>query len=103
DTEIAPLPDTLLPVSKLADYLGATALRTVLALEPGGVSDPVRSNTGYHVLQLLERQSDVAPPLEEIKPQVIAEFRRRAADQALRAYLDDLRSRAEVVVSPKLP
>jgi len=103
DTEIAPLPDTLLPVSKLADYLGATAMRTVLSLDPGGVSDPVRSNTGYHVLQVVERQADSAPSFEEIRPEVIAEFRRRGADQALRAYLDDLRSRADVVVAPQLP
>jgi parvulin-like peptidyl-prolyl isomerase len=103
DAEIAPLPDALLPVTKLADYLGATALRTILLLDAGAVSDPVRSNTGYHVLQVMERQADSAAPLDEIKPEVIAEFRRRAADQALRAYLDDLRSRAEVVVSPKLP
>lgn len=103
DAEIAPLPDSLLPVTKLADYLGATALRTVLSLDPGAVSDPVRSNTGYHVLQVMERQADSAAPLAEIKPEVIAEFRRRAADQALRAYLDDLRSRAEVVVTPQLP
>jgi len=103
DPEIAPLPDALLPATKLADYLGPTAMRTVLALEPGAVSDPVRSNTGYHVLQLVERQADSAPALDEIKPEVIAEFRRRAADQALRAYLDDLRSRADVVVAPTPP
>jgi parvulin-like peptidyl-prolyl isomerase len=103
DTEVAPLPDGLLPVTKLADYLGATALRTLLTLAPGGVSDPVRSNTGYHVLQVIERKADSAPSLDEIKPEVIAEFRRRAADQALRTYLDDLRRRADVVVTPQLP
>lgn len=103
DPEVAPLPDALLPATKLADYLGPTAMRTVLSLQQGAVSDPVRSNTGYHVLQLVERQADSAPALEEIKPEVIAEFRRRAADQALRAYLDDLRGRADVVVAPKLP
>jgi parvulin-like peptidyl-prolyl isomerase len=103
DAEIAPLPDALLPVTKLADYLGATAMRTVLSLQPGAASDPVRSNTGYHVLQVVERQADQAPSLDAIKPEVIAEFRRRAADQALRSYLDDLRRRADVVVTPKLP
>jgi parvulin-like peptidyl-prolyl isomerase len=103
DSEIAPLPDALLPVAKLADYLGATALRTVLSLDTGEVGDPVRSNTGYHVLQVIERKADSAPSLDEIKPEVIAEFRRRAADQALRTYLDDLRRRADVVVTPQLP
>jgi parvulin-like peptidyl-prolyl isomerase len=96
DQEIAPLPDTPLPAAKLADYLGPTPLRTVLALDVGRVSDPIRSSTGYHVLQLLERQPDTAPPLPAIASQVAMEFRRRAGERALRAYLDDLRARAAI-------
>jgi len=103
DPELVPLPDALLPPTKLGDYLGPTALRTVLSLEPGAVSDPIRSNTGYHVLQVVERQSATAPPLAEIKPQVEIELRRRAADEALRSYLDGLRSRAHIDVAATLP
>ena len=103
DPELAPLPDVLLPAEKLADYLGPTALRTALTLEVGAVSDPIRSSTGYHVLQVAERQAAEAPPLESIRPQVEVEFHRRAADRALRAYLDDLRRRALVEVAPALP
>lgn len=102
DSEISPLPDALLPAEKLIDYLGPTVLKAALALAPGEVSEPVRSGTGYHVLQIVERQSDVTPPLAEIEPQVVAEYRRRAGDRALRAYLDDLRARAKVVVDPQL-
>ncbi len=100
DSELAPLPDTLLPLSKLADYLGPTALRTVQGLEPGQVSEPVRSTSGYHVLQLVERQSDAAKSLNDIRPQVLQELQRNAADRALRAYVTDLRSRAKVEVAP---
>ena len=103
DPELAPLPDALLPAAKLADYLGPTALRTAVTLEVGAVSDPVRSSTGYHVLQVVERQAAAAPPLESIRPQVEAEFRRRAADRALRGYLDDLRGHAAVEIAPVLP
>lgn len=103
DAELAPLPDAPLPVAKLVDYLGPTAARTATALGVGEVSDPVRSNNGLHVLQVLERQADTAPPFEEIKPQVLAEFRRRASEHALRKYLDDLRARAAIVVAPHFP
>ena len=102
DPEVSPLPDALLPAEKLIDYLGPTVLKAALTLAAGEVSDPVRSGMGYHVLQVVERQPDVTPPLAEIESQVTAEFRRRAGDQALRAYLDDLRTRADVVVDPKL-
>jgi parvulin-like peptidyl-prolyl isomerase len=62
------------------------------------VSEPVRSGAGFHVLQVLERQADAAPPLEQIAEQVLAEYRRRAGEHALRAYLDELRSRADIEV-----
>jgi len=101
--ELAAIPDTLLPPGKLADYLGPTPLRTALALAAGAVSEPVRSGSGYHVLQVVDRQAGSAPVLAEVKAQVLAEFRRRSADQALRAYLDDLRARSRVDIAPTLP
>ena len=53
DAEIAPLPDDLLPAAKLRDYLGPSALRSALALEPGEVSDPVSAAGGLRVLLLV--------------------------------------------------
>jgi parvulin-like peptidyl-prolyl isomerase len=103
DEEVSPLPDTLLPPAKLLDYLGPTALRATLALEVGGVSDPVRSSSGYHVLQVTDRQGDAAPPLAQVRGEVVEEFHRRAGEQALRHYLDDLRRRADIAVRPGSP
>jgi len=103
DQELAPLPDSLLPQPKLIDYLGPTAAQTATTLAVGEVSDPVRSSTGYHVLQLIEQQPNTPPPLDEIKPQVLAEYRRRASERALRAYLDDLRRRAQVDFGESIP
>ena len=103
DPPLVPLPDALLPPAKLRDYVGPTALAAVLALTDGAVSDPVRSGSGYHVLQVVERQADTVPAFDDIRPQVAAEFRRRAGERALRAYLDDLRAHAAVVVAEPLP
>ena len=103
DHEPATLPDVPLPTAKLADYLGPTALAAALALDPGAVSDPVRSSTGFHVLQVVTREPDGVPPLDEIRDQVVAELRRRAGDDALRGYLDDLRARATIDVARVLP
>ena len=103
DDELAPLPDAALPPGKLRDYLGPTALRTVLDLSPGAVSDPVRSGTGFHVLQVIDQQPASAPPFDQIRTEVLEEYRRRAGERALRAYLDDLRRRANVVIAEPLP
>ncbi len=103
DPPLAPLPDALLPPAKLRDYLGPTALRTALELDVGEVSDPVRSGTGYHVLQVADRQADTAPTLDEVRPQVVSEFHRQSSEQALRNYLDELRGAADVRVREPLP
>jgi hypothetical protein len=103
DAPVVPLPDAPLSAAKLREYLGPTALRAALELAAGQVSDPVRSGSGYHVLQMLERQPDAAPPLADVRMQVEAEFRRRAGESALRAYLDELRANAIVVTAEPRP
>jgi len=99
DREILEVPDALLPAAKLREYLGPTAVRRALDLEVGAVSEPVRSGTGLHVLQLVAREPDRTPPYAELAPQVRAEWRRRAGDRALRSYLDEMRRRADVEVA----
>ncbi len=100
DAELAPIPDALLPPAKLRDYIGTTALRTVESLQVGEPSAPVRSGTGYHVLEVVERQDGGVAPLADIKSEVIAEYRRRAGERALRRYLDDLRAGSEIAIAP---
>ena len=97
DSEVSPLPDAYLPAGKLREYLGPTALRALAALEVGAVSDSVRSGTGIHLLQLLGREEPRTPSFEEIEDSVRREWRRQAADRALRSYLDELRRDADVV------
>ena len=72
------------------------------SLEVGAVSDPIRSATGYHVLQVVEREAEWVPPREEIADEVLAEYRRRRGEEALRAYLDRLRARADIELAPSL-
>jgi parvulin-like peptidyl-prolyl isomerase len=103
DRPVAPLPADLLPAAKLREYLGPTATRAALELEPGGVSEPQRSSAGYHVLQLVLREPGAVPPLDEIREEVRAELRRRRGDLALRAYLEELRERADLLLAHALP
>jgi len=103
DQEISPLPDALLPLAKLREYVGPTALRAVMELAPGEVGAPVRSGTGYHVFRVVEREAPRLPPFEDVEERVRAEWVRRAGDRALRGYLDDLRENARVVTVEALP
>lgn len=101
DEEISPVPDALLPPMKLREYLGPTAVEALLELEPGEVSQPVRSGVGFHLLRLVEMRPPSTPPFEEIESQVYHEYVRRLGDQALRSYLDQLRQEGSVVIAPK--
>ena len=103
DRAVAPVPADYLPAPKLREYLGPTATRAALALEVGGVSDPLRSGSGYRVLTLVDAESSRVPHLDAIRDDVRAELRRRAGDEALRRYLEELRDRADVRVVSSLP
>jgi hypothetical protein len=89
-------PEALLPVSKLEQYLGPTVIETALALPVGGVSQPIASTGGYHVIRVTEREPAVVPPFEAVRASVRGEVVRRRGETALRAYLDQLRNEADI-------
>jgi len=93
------LPDQMLPLSKLADYLGPELTQEVLQLEPGEYSRPVVANGSFHILYLVDRQAAALPEFEQVRPLVEAEYLRRRGDQALRDYLGWLRQRTRIVVN----
>ena len=103
DAAVAEVPDAPLPATKLREYLGPTALAAAEALAPGEIGGPVRAGGGFHVLWLVDREAVVSPPFEEIRDPVASEWRRRAGERALRAYLDRLRGRAAVRIAEPLP
>ena len=102
DSTGLPLPDTLLPPMKVADYLGPSLTRAAMELEPGRFSKPIQSGSTYTILYVVDREMPRTPPLADIVDQVAAEYRRQAGDRALREYLDWLRDRAQVVLQPGL-
>lgn len=103
DEAFAPLPDAPLPPAKLREYLGPSALRVAQTLQPGEVSDPVRTPQGYYVLLLVAHAESQAAPLAEVEPQVRAEMKRRLGDRLLRERLDSLRAQADLTLAPTLP
>ncbi len=99
DYEVSPIPAVMLPANKLREYTGPTLLRAIAELQVGGFTAPVRSGMGMHVAQLVARGDSVIPELEEIRDQVIVDWRRRQGDQALHDYLLELRGYAEIEIA----
>ena len=96
DKIIPTLPDAPLPAKKLRDYLGPTLTEAVLALEAGAVTEPIRSGGGFHILYAVSVQKGATPPLDNVRNQVVMEYKRRTDEAALRDYLNWLKSEAEI-------
>jgi len=103
DVMVAPLPDGYLPPAKVREYVGPAVAAAAMALRPGEVSEPIASGGGVYVVRLIDREAGQRPPLADVEPQVRAEMKRRAGDDAVRAVLERLRHEGEVVTAEDLP
>ncbi|MCZ7582588.1 MAG: peptidylprolyl isomerase [Deltaproteobacteria bacterium] len=95
-------PAVLLPLSKIADYLGAGAAGVVSAMEEGGVSEPVAAPGGWRVLRVVRREPERVPSFGEVRPLVKAELIRRANERAIESLLAGLRSESSIAIANDL-
>jgi parvulin-like peptidyl-prolyl isomerase len=98
DPVLPELPAALLPASKLRDYLGAELTAEALRLSPGQHSAAIAETGGYSIVGVQGVEAGQAPPLHEIREQVLQEYRRRAEEAALRDYLEQLRAEFSISV-----
>jgi len=96
------LPEQMLPLSKIADYLGPELAQHVPAIEAGHYSLPIEADGSTNILFVVDRQAGALPDFEQLRPLLEAEYIRRAGDQALRDYLAWLRERTPVTVDPAI-
>ncbi len=67
------------------------AIRSALASLPdGGVTEPVRSPQGWHVLKLLGTRPPAPMPLAEARETLVRALRQERMVQAQRGYLSNL-------------
>ena len=73
--------------------------RTAFALEPGKVSEPVRTATGFHLLRVDQRIAAGHRPLEDVKDQIRETLYNDALEERFQNWMSrDLRERHHVEV-----
>lgn len=72
--------------------------KPAFTLPVGGVSDPVRTNLGWHVIKVVERKVLAAPPFDEVKEQLKERLLRSQLERFTDQYVQELKAGSVVEV-----
>ncbi len=75
--------------------------KVAFALQPGQTSDPLRTRTGYQILQVEERRGGGLRPLDEVKEEIRDRLVNEQADSYRAQFIAELRK--DAIIDLKLP
>ncbi|KFA91097.1 peptidylprolyl isomerase [Archangium violaceum] len=70
--------------------------RVAFTLKEGEVSEPVRTQFGWHVLKVEERRAVDVPPFEQVKAELENRLKMQKTEKFVEQYVQELRQKASV-------
>lgn len=72
------------------------------ALEKGEISEPVKTNYGYHIIQLVDRQAASTPTLEGVKDQVRDNYIAQLSSERFNDWYQETLAQADIKINRPL-
>ena len=94
------IPNTLMTLSKVREYIGPSLMNLARNLEAGSFSEPVAVYGGYKIIYLFEKELIEPPSFRTIEDSVRAEYSKRMDDKSLRDYLENLKNWYDISRNP---
>ncbi len=94
------IPNTLMTLSKVREYIGPSLMNLARNLEAGSFSEPVAVSGGYKIIYLFEKELIEPPSFRNIEDSVRAEYSKRMDDKSLRDYLENLKNWYDISRNP---
>ena len=66
------------------------------SLEPNQLSEPVKTQFGWHVIKLHEKHEPKLTPFDELKEKIIEYLHERKKDKVFDSFLDELKAKATI-------
>lgn len=72
--------------------------RVAFALKPGEISEPVKTQYGWHIILLVERDDGERKPFDQVKEQIKTTLRNKQLQDNIQAKFDSLKKTANVQI-----
>ena len=81
---------------RLEQIFGSDFANSVMGLPVAVWSGPIKSNYGWHIVWLDEKQKDRLPTLESVRSKVLNDFLQERREKRLRETLNQLRAKYSI-------